>query len=333
MVVVGRDAISCVPIGRDPGRQLCAIFRHTRVHKLNMLSFAAVDESANGMQKEKKLKLLLIIFISATAVFLVLFVVFLILWVTSLSSYANKYSYAPEKAFIKDVSFEGEEVWGGAVEGLGQANIKKSPYYPSYDFYNGVKPTDTLLLIRGFKTMQQSTEYTGGPAAAKMVLEYYGETNDTEADLAESLITYADETNKLDPIGTTTQKMVDMFREKNYIVESSIDDRHQEFGEESDFVDFVKENLKQGYPILVESLIWGGQWNVIIGYDNMGKEDTASHVLIMCDSWDTTDHNQDGYIIMSLERFFAIWTDYEIQPEGQREQQYVVVKGKSSNGQ
>lgn len=97
-----------------------------------------------------------------------------------------------------------------------------------------------------------------------------------------------------------------------------------EFKNELEFEKFVEEQLTKGRPIIVESLMWGAHWTVIIGLDKMGKEDTPSHVLIMADSWDSTDHYQDGYYIVSLERFFAIWKDFDIMPANEKMQQYVV---------
>jgi len=47
---------------------------------------------------------------------------------------------------------------------------------------------------------------------------------------------------------------------------------------------------------------WGGHWQVIVGYDNMGTETTQDDVIIVADPYDTTDHNQDGYVIEGFER-------------------------------
>lgn len=46
---------------------------------------------------------------------------------------------------------------------------------------------------------------------------------------------------------------------------------------------------------MVGSDEWGGHWQVIIGYDDMGTIDrTEDDVIILADAYDTTDHNQDG---------------------------------------
>ena len=58
---------------------------------------------------------------------------------------------------------------------------------------------------------------------------------------------------------------------------------------------------------MVLSHEWGGHWQVVIGYDDMGTEGTQDDVLILMDPYDTTDHNQDGYVIESYERLAFDW--------------------------
>ena len=41
----------------------------------------------------------------------------------------------------------------------------------------------------------------------------------------------------------------------------------------------------------------------------MGTDNTYDDVLIMADSSDDTDHNQDWYYIVPLARFFYMWED------------------------
>ena len=58
---------------------------------------------------------------------------------------------------------------------------------------------------------------------------------------------------------------------------------------------FIREHIQTGIPIIVGWNDWGGHWQVIIGYDTMGTEYEGDDVIIVADSFDTTDHNQDGY--------------------------------------
>ena len=52
---------------------------------------------------------------------------------------------------------------------------------------------------------------------------------------------------------------------------------------------------------------WAGQYAAIIGIDDLGTEYTNDDVLILADSYDTTDHLQDGYTNWSLEKFYNLW--------------------------
>lgn len=272
----------------------------------------------NPKAKANNRKILIISLIVALSVFVILSIVFIALYcVEKANSSGIKYSYVPNEAFIVDNSYTGDE-FGGAAIYNGEENIMNSPYFPSYDFYNGVKPTDTLILLNNFKTFQQQTDVTCGAASCLMVLNYYGITDVTEKALAEEM--------NIGENGAPTQSVYDVFDTRGFEILSSKDHLDNEviFETEADLGAFVTEQLNLGRPIIVESLMWDGHWTVIIGYDTMGREDTASHVLIMADPWDTTDHYQDGYYIVSLERFFAIWKDYALMPDNERMQQYVV---------
>lgn len=75
---------------------------------------------------------------------------------------------------------------------------------------------------------------------------------------------------------------------------------------------------------MVENVFMGGHWRVIIGYDTMGTQTIADDVLIFADTYDVADHNQDGYSIENGENFFWTWFDYQVLPENERKQPFVV---------
>ncbi|WP_199884254.1 hypothetical protein [Anaerosinus massiliensis] len=85
-----------------------------------------------------------------------------------------------------------------------------------------------------------------------------------------------------------------------------------------DFKNFIISNLKNNTPIMTENIDWGGHWRVIIGYDTMGTDTTADDILILADSYDTSDHYQDGYNVNSVERFYYMWFDAHMLPKGQQ---------------
>ncbi len=185
----------------------------------------------------------------------------------------------------------------GAASVERQGDVKDSPYYAQPDFYN-MKSTETLTILENFKTIQQATEWTCGPTSALMVLEYYDKRSDmNEADLVKLR-------QKDEPGATNLQQMINIFEGLGgWDIYSTYDMEDPENMPE----DMVLNFLKEGKPILIGWDDWGGHWLVIIGYDTMGTETTADDVLIMADPYDTTDHNQDGYLIQSFERVYYNW--------------------------
>ena len=89
----------------------------------------------------------------------------------------------------------------------------------------------------------------------------------------------------------------------DYSIKSWLDDPEGLFDPE-----FVKSELLAGHPIMVLWNAYGWHWQVIIGYDDMGTIDrTEDDVIILADAYDTTDHNQDGYVIDGFERLVYGW--------------------------
>lgn len=118
-----------------------------------------------------------------------------------------------------------------------------------------------------------------------------------------------------------------------YIIETSIEKQRKSSGKIFDtmneFREFVVSNLKKGYPILVESVYYGGHYQVIIGYDKRSENDEYKHdVLIFADSNDSTDDYRDGYNYFSAYKFYKMWFDDRFFPEDQRIQPYILIRGK-----
>lgn len=214
-----------------------------------------------------------------------------------------------------DITSEGASSYNGV------GNVKNSPYYSSLDFYN-LTSTNTLTILPKYKTYQQTTEITCGPAAALTVLHHYGNTSWDERSIAKIMGTK--------PVtGTDTAGMVTFFRLIGWDVTSSLtaaDKNGTTFTTVKDFKDFVIKNLKSNTPVLVENVDWGGHWRTIIGYDTMGTDTTADDVLILADSYDTADHFQDGYVVNPVEKFYYMWFDAHMLPKGQQQQQWLVAK-------
>lgn len=185
---------------------------------------------------------------------------------------------------------------------------QNSPYFSTLDFYN-MESTDTLTILTGFQTQQQTSEWSCGVSSALMILNWY----DALGEHDESTLA-AFRSNGLDAAATSLRQATEIFAGVGgfdvYSTFDCADTVHDMFT-----LDYIRETLAGGTPIMVGWNDWGGHWQVIIGYDTMGTETTQDDVLIMADSYDTTDHNQDGYGVYGAERFLYNFTFYNFFPE------------------
>lgn len=197
------------------------------------------------------------------------------------------------------IPYDGIESIEGAAGVENAADVADSPYYKHPDYYN-LESTGTLTILEHYKTIQQTTEWTCGPAAALTVLEWYGMRNGmNELDLVALR-------GKDEPGATNLRQMMNIFEGLGgWELYSTYDLADPEYISE----EMIPELLAEGKPILLGWDDWAGHWQVIIGYDTMGTENTADDVLIVADPYDTTDHLQDGYYIISFERLYYNWSN------------------------
>ena len=193
-------------------------------------------------------------------------------------------------------------------------NHADSIYFPRIDFGN-LTSNDDRIILTNYPTYQQTMGYSCGPAAALTVLYHYGNRDFDEATLIKRM-------NSKPLIGTSLGNMIKFFKSIGWNVQSSLDT--PPIADEEAFRDFIKRKLIQGKPILVENVEFGGYWHVIIGIDTMGTDNVYDDVLIFADPFDTSDHNQDGYSIESLDRFFSMWFDHAMLPKNERQQPWLV---------
>ena len=215
-----------------------------------------------------------------------------------------------------------------STENLG--DYKKSPYFSQIDFYNS-KNSRSLTILEKFKTYQQTTEWSCGPAAALMVIHHFGNRDFDELTIARMM----DSTPSPDDgipqegvlYGTTTRGMVKFFKEAGYQVTSSLDTKPPggyTFNHPEDGKNWILQNLNKNTPIMVVWLDWSGHWQVIIGYDTMGTPTLYDDVVIFADPYDTGDHKQDGYYIYPFLRFFYMWNNPRNQPPGEDVQPWLI---------
>jgi hypothetical protein len=174
-----------------------------------------------------------------------------------------------------------------------------TPYFAKLDFYN-MKSTETLTILPNYQTIQQSSEWSCGPAAALTVVEYFGNPDGLDEYALSEM-----RPQGLEPSATSLDEMLEIFEKVGGFDVISTRNFEGEF-----WLNTIQEFLAQDTPILICWNDWGGHWQAIIGYDTMGTELESDDVLIVADPYDTTDHNQDGYGVIPAERFIYNFTMY-----------------------
>jgi uncharacterized repeat protein (TIGR02543 family) len=66
--------------------------------------------------------------------------------------------------------------------------------------------------------------------------------------------------------------------------------------------------VKHGVPVVIGWQGWGGHYETVIGFDDMGTTDVNDDVMILMDSYDSVDHLMDGYVIKPYKKFIDDWT-------------------------
>lgn len=192
------------------------------------------------------------------------------------------------------------------------AQVKNSPYWPVYDFYN-LKSGNNLTILEGYKSQNQSTGSNCVMTSAVSVLDWYGVRGDlNEFDLA----TLRGSTKKVLSGGTSLEELECVYKNlENLGITGKwkiTDSNNAKETEGLTNPDWIKSQLQQGHPIQVIWNSYGPHGQVIIGYGDMGTSNTPDDQLILMDPYDTTDHTNDGYVIQSYERLeygLLTWTD------------------------
>lgn len=188
----------------------------------------------------------------------------------------------------------------GADAFAGSLNHPESQYFVIVDFYNMVSG-GTLHILEKFETYQQTTEYSCGPACARMVLHRYGVDDYDELELAKMM--GSDQSS-----GTDTENMAKLFEDLGWNTEFNASTKPQ-FKDMKEAERYLIEKFDAGIPVLVDWEDWHGHWQVAIGLDTCGTDDATDDVLILADPYDVTDHYQDGYYIFPFGRFFDMWRE------------------------
>ena len=196
------------------------------------------------------------------------------------------------------------------VERLG--DHADSPYFAHPDYYH-MQSSDTLTILTGFQTMQQTSEWACGVTSTLMVLNWYDRLGYWNEESLAALRHSLEGTGLAGYPGTTLRQAMDIFDGVGgftYTTNLNYEDPSSEV-----WMDTIQGWLAEGKPVMVCWNDWGGHWQVIIGYDTMGTETQQDDVFIVADPYDTTDHCQDGYGVLMAERFLYNFSMYGAFPE------------------
>ena len=70
----------------------------------------------------------------------------------------------------------------------------------------------------------------------------------------------------------------------------------------------------------------------VVGIDNMGNsENCLDHVIILGDTYDTSDHLNDGFYVIGLDKFYYNWQSNEISYLENSTGTFVVIHRKKGN--
>ena len=205
---------------------------------------------------------------------------------------------APEKHVIPaDASMPSVN---GADAFAGSLDHTDSAYYVINDYYN-MTSHDSLHILSHYETFQQTTEYSCGCAAALMTLFYYGNHSYNEMEICRMAQTDSSK-------GTSVEGLASFFEAAGLAVDMHADSKPR-FKTIEECEAYLLDAIGRGAPVLVDWVDWAGHWRTIIGIDTSGTDSPYDDVLIMADSYDVTDHYQDGYNIVPLARFFEMWRE------------------------
>lgn len=245
--------------------------------------------------------------------------------------YSKKLAKEIKNFYLEEIIAAGDYldkngISGAAAEGVErEGDHDNSPYYIFKDFYN-MEDSDTLHILTNYKTLQQSTEYSCGATAFATVANWFDMLEDedelslfhargkakasdgTVVEDMQKMIEYMNDKYDQDWVYVSTGDLDDPEGEESYIGDYCL-----QAGDNEEWYGLIPYLLDNEIPIMIEWDEWGGHWQTIIGYDNMGTVDkTEDDILILADPYDTTDHNQDGYYVEQFERLvYGFYSSFE----------------------
>lgn len=161
------------------------------------------------------------------------------------------------------------------------------------NFYH-LKDSSEFILLK-VKSYQQTADYTCGPAAAMSLLHYYNKLDEQQMNAITEL-KIAKEMGTSVAKGTSPKQMAIWLIKHGFKVQLGA---HGTFN-------LLQKSLKQGTPVLVEWVDWGGHWAIVTGY-HQAKKTTLFLADPSASEDDVPDFN--GVIIFNADRFQSMWFD------------------------
>lgn len=181
-----------------------------------------------------------------------------------------------------------------------QLDQPENGYYTVNDYYN-MKSEGSLHIIPHYETYQQTAIYSCGPSALLMALKHYGVNDYNELDICRMT-------------GTNGEVITSLENMKNFLLGLGFRLEYHAgteiyFSNMKEMERYIINTVDQNAPTLVSWVDWYGHWTSIIGIDTGNSNSPFDDVLILADSYDITDHYQDGYYLVPLARFFCMWRE------------------------
>ena len=215
---------------------------------------------------------------------------------------------------------------GGAAVFQKKHDILNSKYYTMVDFYNE-KSGGSLKIIENFKTYQQTNGCSCACGCAIMVADHYGmKLNETYCAKVANVGTF-EKPNTWGFEGTYPSDILKAMKEFGFITESNENFTNETLPlkTEESFTKYIDDAIDKKEPIIVLHQDLGGHYLTIIGHDTMGTDYTNDDVIILADSYDITDHRQDGYNVWGLTRFHALLsTKVELIPDTEQNRNFFI---------
>ena len=209
-----------------------------------------------------------------------------------------------------------EELYGAITSGRGWWNHTNSNYYKINDFYN-MGSEGSRVLLKNYTVLQQTMSSSCGICATTSVLKYYGEAG-SYYDMELSYVNDYERimNKKIKGTGTTVIGLKKTVDEKGYTGKTSYvaAGSTPKYATYEAYVQFMRENLQAGRPIVTCTYLGSGHFVTVIGYDDMGTDYIYDDVFVIADSCDYWDGYQDGYNVFSAYKFFRQHTNKGYTP-------------------